>query len=61
MLTQQALTFPDSHADTEQDIAQNLNTLVQYEPYFIHTIEWAQFSNYYARVFGKNFEEALYP
>lgn len=45
--------------DTE--IADNVQTLLFYEPYFIHTLEWNQFAGYYERIFGHPLYDIVLP
>lgn len=61
MMTQQQAIMPNSRPTFAQDIETNARILVQYEPYFIHTLEWEQFSTFHERAFGKSFKDILYP
>lgn len=61
MLTQQKAILPDSNPTFTEEIESRTETLLQNEPYFIHTLEWGQFSGFHERVFGKPFREIQDP
>ena len=55
MMTQQNTIIENSRPNFENDIETNVDILLQYEPYFIHTLEWQQFSSFHERLYGKPF------
>jgi len=61
MMTQQNGIIRDSRPNFAQEIEENTEILLQNEPYFIHTLEWNQFSGFHERVFGIPFREIQPP
>jgi len=57
MLIQYKVAIQDSHPNFDDEINHNVDLLLQYEPYFIHSLEWGQFSSFHERVFGKPLRE----
>lgn len=57
MLTQNNSVIPNSRANFADEIDENVDILLSYEPYFIHSLEWGQFSGFHERLFGRPFRE----
>lgn len=53
MIMQNKAAIPESRPNFNNEIEHNVDVLLQYEPYFIHSLEWSQFSDFRERVFGK--------
>ena len=52
MMIQYKNAIPASHPNFDEDINHHVDLLLQYEPYFIHSLEWNQYSTFHGRVFG---------
>jgi len=61
MMTQQNAIIRGSRPTFDEEIDTNTEILLQNEPYFIHTLEWDQFSGFHERVFGEPFREIQPP
>jgi hypothetical protein len=57
MMTQHNAVIPNSRPNFADDVNSNIDLLLQYEPYFIHSLEWGQFSDFHTRIFGRPFRE----
>jgi hypothetical protein len=53
MIIQYKAIIQDSRPNFDDELSQNVDLLLQYEPYFIHALEWQQFSGFHERVFGR--------
>ena len=51
LITQFNSVIPNSVPDFENEIDHHTDLLLQYEPYFIHTLEWKQFSDFHERIY----------
>lgn len=60
MMTQQNTIVPNSRPEFTDEIDENTDVLLQYEPYFIHTLEWQQFSGFHERVYGRPFRKVTH-
>ncbi len=52
MIMQHKAAIPSSRPNFNIEIEHNVDVLLQYEPYFIHSLEWSQFTDFHERVFG---------
>ncbi len=59
MMTQQNSIIRDSRPTFTEDIRSNVEVLLQNEPYFIHTLEWGQFSGFFERIYGLSYGDLV--
>lgn len=52
MMTQQHQTAPEDRPTFDEDIQRAVNAIIEYEPYYIHSLEWGQYSDFYEKVAG---------